>query len=74
MKKVMVGNLPWMEHLPELARPWREENKRLPPPIPGEGSEHWLWSKDNRAGAGSEDNLGGATKGVECEMGGGGSG
>ena len=25
-----------MEHLPELARPWKEENEHLPPPIPGE--------------------------------------
>ena len=38
------------------------------------GSKHWLRSKDNHAGAGSEDNLGGATKGVGCEMGGGSSG
>ena len=38
------------------------------------GSEHWLRSKDNHAGAGSEDNLGGATKSVECDMGGGGRG
>ena len=40
-------------------------------PSSREGSEHWLQSKDDHAGAGSEDNLGGVTKGVECDMGGG---
>ena len=67
----MVWDLPWMEHLPELACPWKEENKHLPPPNSRGGREHWLRPKDNRAWPESEDNLSGTTKGVECDTGGG---
>ena len=60
-----------MEHLPELACPRKEENERLPPPIPGEEASIGSGQKDNCAGAGSEDNLRGVAKGIECDMGGG---
>ena len=63
-----------MEHLPEWARPMEGRERASSSPNSRGGSEHWLWLKDNHAGAGSEDNLRGVAKGVECDMGGGGRG
>ena len=48
-----------------------EENERLPPPIPGEEASIGSGQKITVQGQGQR---GGATKGVECDMGGGGRG
>ena len=69
------GMVPAMDGAPAwMGTPMEGRERASSSPNSREGSEHWLQSKDNRAGAGSEDNLGGATKGVECNMGGGGRG